>query len=97
MAAMAVHPSNHVSVDRTILKILYLFFPGQSPGNSSSHFHPSLVQMAAMKRAAGGRPALVQALQDSLKDEYEDFDDFIEMSIQFGCAAQSSLQLGTRR
>ena len=47
--------------------------------------------MAAMKRAAGGRPALVQALQDSLKDEYEDFDDFIEMSIQFGCAAQSSV------
>ena len=48
------------------------------------------VQMVEMKKAAGGQPALVQALQDSLKSEYEDFDDYIEMSIQFGCACAHS-------
>jgi hypothetical protein len=44
------------------------------------------VQLAVMKQRVGGRPALLQAVGDSLKDEYEDFDDYIEMAIQFGCA-----------
>lgn len=50
------------------------------------HEGHACVQLAVMKKRVGGRAALVQAVEDSLKDEYEDFDDYIEMAIQFGCA-----------
>jgi Calcium-activated chloride channel len=42
------------------------------------------MQLRAIKRRAGEKPPHLQAVRDSLKVEYEEFDDFIEMAIQFG-------------
>lgn len=55
------------------------------------------VQLAVMKRKVGGRAPLVQAVADSLKAEYEDFDDYIEMAIQFGCGLRHAYVANCRR